>query len=435
MLAGLQVAEIVALLAQVASFSFLVTYGLVHVALIVFRRVNPDAYDPDFTLPSILYPAVPVLGIVMAGVIISQMRTTVILVGSGIVALGVVWYVGYARSRVVEDGLLSDALSTTVEPGDTPFETIKGVFTRMGTGDVTDETDPYRVVVPIANPATQGQLLRLAAATARAHADEGPPELVAVHVTEASRSPNRNVESDRVTEERDLLEVARQVAAEIGIDLVTRSVVADAPGEVIVDTIQEIEAEQTVIGWQGATDESEGRVFGSTLDPVIKRAPCDVTLMEFEQDTIGRPVALVDPGPHAPTVAQRAVDFATVDGTKPTLLNVQEATDDLNPVNEGQRAIEWIAQQAGLDSDEYEAEVVVTDDVPTALVDAVDAYGTVCVGLSERSDVERLKFGSTARHVSLNAAGNVGVIRGRKLFDVSEGNRAVTNVIVTDEGE
>ena len=45
---GLQVETIIALLAEAASFSFLVAYLLVHVALVVFRWTDPDEYEPSF---------------------------------------------------------------------------------------------------------------------------------------------------------------------------------------------------------------------------------------------------------------------------------------------------------------------------------------------------------------------------------------------------
>ncbi|WP_414652146.1 amino acid permease [Halorientalis sp.] len=433
-LAGLQVAEIVALLAQVASFSFLVTYALVHVALVVFRRVDPEPYDPEFEMPGVLYPAVPVLGVLMAGVVISQMQPEVIVVGVGIVALGVVWYGGYARSRTVEDGLLGEAVRIAFEPGGIAFETVGGLFGRAEPSDATADAQPYRVVVPVANPTTQRRLLRLAAATARAHADDGEPELVAVHVTEARRSPDQNVESDRLNEQRDLLTVARGVAAEIGIDLDTRSAIADDPGEVILEVIRETDAEQAVLGWQGVVDgDDDGEVFGSTLDPVIERAPCDVALVEFEQEAIGKPVALVDAGPHAATVAQRAVDFATVDGETATLLTVQRSTDDVDPVKEGRRIIGWTANRADLDPEEYETEVVISDDVSSAIIDAVTGYDTVCVGLSERSDAERLEFGSTARRVSRDAPGNVAVVRGRELLEPDSRDRALADVAAGED--
>lgn len=433
-LAGLQVAEIVALLAQVASFSFLVTYALVHVALVVFQRVDPESYDPEFEIPGVLYPAVPVLGIVTAGVVISQMQPEVIVVGTGIVALGAVWYGGYARSRTVEDGLLSEAVRIAFEPGGLVFETVGELFSRAKPSEAMGDAQPYRVVVPVANPTTQRRLLRLAAATARAHADDGEPELVAVHVTEARRSPDRNVESDRLDEQRDLLTVARGVATDIGIDLDTCSAITDDPGKVILKTIRETDAEQVVLGWQGVADgDGDGDTFGSTLDLVIERAPCDVGLVELDQGTVGEPVALVDAGAHAATVAQRAVDFATVDRETATLLTVQRSTDDADPANEGRRTIEWVASRANLDSKEYETEVVCSEDLSSAIVDAVTGYDTVCVGLSERSDAERLEFGSTARRVSRDASGNVAVVRGRELFDSDGRDRALADLTAAED--
>ena len=309
-----------------------------------------------------------------------------------------------------------------------------GLFGQAESSDATADPQPCRVVVPVANPTTQRRLLRLAAATARAHADDGEPELVAIHVTEARPSPDRNVESDRLNEQRDLLTVARGVAAEIGIDLDTRSAIADDPGEVILEVIRETDAEQAVLGWRGVADgEDDGEVFGSTLDPVIERAPCDVALVEFEQETIGKPVALVDAGPHAATVAQRAVDFATVDREAATLLTVQRSTDDADPVKEGRRMIEWTANRADLDPEEYETEVVISDDVSSAIIDAVTGYDTVCVGLSERSDAERLEFGSTARRVSRDAPGNVAVVRGRELLEPDGRDRALADVAAGED--
>ena len=202
-LAGLRVQEIVALLAQVASFSFLVTYGLVHVSLVVFRRADPNEYDPDFEIPGVLYPTVPIVGIVMALVVISQMRAPVIVVGLGVVGLGIVWYFGYARGQATDEGLLDDAIAdlTNTYAGELP-----GVFAG------TDGPEPYTVVVPVANPNTQRELLYLAAASASAHAVEAAPEVVAVNVTTADLSPGRNIESDRIDRQRSLLENTRPIS-------------------------------------------------------------------------------------------------------------------------------------------------------------------------------------------------------------------------------
>ncbi|WP_425581420.1 hypothetical protein, partial [Streptomyces sodiiphilus] len=165
---GLRIEEIVALLAEVASFSFLVSYALVHVAVVVVRRADPEDYDPEFELPSLLYPVVPILGVILSFVVISQMAPIVRYIGIGIIALSVLWYFGYVQGRVDDDTLVGDA--------------IVGEAT-----DVRETADTYTIVVPIANPETQKELLRLAAASARTHTEVEQPEIVALNVIQVPR--------------------------------------------------------------------------------------------------------------------------------------------------------------------------------------------------------------------------------------------------------
>ena len=83
------------LLAEVASFKFLITYGLVHVAVVRLR--GTDGYDPHFRIPSVLYPAVPILGVLATLAIMTQMDPIVIAGGAVLVVAGVAWYFLYVR--------------------------------------------------------------------------------------------------------------------------------------------------------------------------------------------------------------------------------------------------------------------------------------------------------------------------------------------------
>jgi len=410
-LAGLRVQAIVALLAQVASFSFLVTYGLVHVAVVVFRRADPEEYDPAFEMPSPLYPAVPVFGVAMTGVVISQMEPPVILVGTGIVVFGVVWYAVYARDRGVEEGLFDDAFGTLLQ------NILDGV---PGAGTSTILGEPYRVVVGVANPETQRGLLRLAAATARAHQSEGAPELVAVNVIEAESDPERNIASERLDHQRALLDTAHDIAAEMGVALRTSAIVAEDAGEALVDVIVEESADQAILGWHGRLDRNE-HVFGSTLDTVVTQAPCDISVVAIRDDAIGTPIALAGSGPHAPVVARRAADFATVADSVPILLNVQEPTRQkgANYVKQGRATIQSVAECGELDSDEYESVVVGDSDVESAVLQAVDEYDTVCVGLSEKNDLSGGVFGSLAEQTGQKISGNVAIVRSADAIEQS----------------
>jgi APA family basic amino acid/polyamine antiporter len=407
-LAGLRVEEIVALLAQVASFSFLVTYALVHVAVVVFRRADPEEYDPAFEMPALLYPAVPVLGVAMTALVISQMELPVILVGTGIVLLGVVWYAVYARDRGVEAGLYDEAFGSPVRA---VRETLPG--SAPGTA-----AEPYRVVVGVANPETQRGLLRLAAATARAHANEGPPELVAVNVIEAAPDSGRNVASERLSSQRALLNSTENIASEMDVGLRTVAIVAEEAGDALVDVILEEDADQAIVGWQGQLARAE-HVLGPTLDTVVTRAPCDLSLVTIRDDTIGTPVALAGSGPHAPVAAQRAADFATVTDSVPILLNVQQpaAEGDPNHVTQGRETIQSVADRAGLAPGEYEGVVVVDRDPGSAILQAVREYETVCVGLSERSEFSQEMFGSIAERISQDTPGNVAIVRSAEAVD------------------
>jgi amino acid transporter/nucleotide-binding universal stress UspA family protein len=410
-LVGLRVQAIVALLAQVASFSFLVTYGLVHVAVVVFRRADPEEYDPAFEMPSPLYPAVPVFGVAMTGVVISQMEPPVILVGTGIVVFGIVWYAVYARDRGVEEGLFDDAFGTLLQ------NILDGV---PGTGASTMLGEPYRVVVGVANPETQRGLLRLAAATARAHQSEGTPELVAVNVIEAESDPERNIASERLEHQRALLDTAHDIASEMGVALRTSAIVAEDAGEALVDVIVEESADQAILGWHGRLDRNE-HVFGSTLNTVVTQAPCDISVVAIRDDAIGTPIALAGSGPHAPVVARRAADFATVADSVPILLNVQEPTREKGAtyVKQGRATIQSVAERGELDSDEYESVVVGDSDVESAVLQAVDEYDTVCVGLSEKSDLSGGLFGSLTEQTGQKISGNVAIVRSADAIEQS----------------
>ena len=388
---GLEVEAIVALLAEVASFSFLVTYGLVHVSLVVFRRADPPAYDPDFAVPGLLYPIVPILGVALSVFVIAQMTRPVQIVGTGIVALGAIWYVVYARSNDVESGLLREAL-----PGD---------------------ESAYTVLVPVVNPQTQRGLLELAATTAAANADDGRAELVVLNVLRVAGDDRQNVEADRLEHQRDLLETARSTVAEMDVSLRTRALIGQDVGETILEEVKSEDADQVVVGWRGSFAGGE-YAFGSNLDPVLTDAPADVTLASLGQLPVGNVTALVGDGPNTPVAVRRAAEFAASSegNTQPTLLTVQlndEETGSPEPSatarQQGKEQITTVAQQAGLDPEEYTASVLAGETVESAVSETLDKQDLVCLGLSDRSDLRADRSGSIAEQIHEQASCNVAI--------------------------
>ncbi len=400
---GLRIDAIIGLLAEVASFSFLISYALVHVAVVVVRRADPENYDPAFEMPGVLYPVVPILGVVLSFVVISQMAPVVIYIGVGIIALSVLWYLGYVRGRVEDETLVGDAI----------------VGRRDGRGE---RADAYTVVVPIANPATQKELLRLAAASARTHTEVEQPEIIALNViqvpSQTALEQNLRFEEERVERQRELFISAQEAAGGLGVNLRTRAIVGRSVGRSILTVVEDEDADQVLLGWHGQRRKRDF-VFGSTVDPIIRDAPCEVTVVNRKREAIGDPVALAGPGPHAPVAARRAFEYARIQGLIPTLLNIQPPADGrdvgedgaVDPLERGEAAIEAVAERAGLEPDSYDARVIVADDIESAILDDLSGDDLVCVGVSEQQAVSRILWGSLADRVVQDATGNVALVR------------------------
>jgi amino acid transporter/nucleotide-binding universal stress UspA family protein len=394
-------------LAEVASFMYLVTYALVHVAVIVMRRAAPSNYDPSFRIPDTLFPIAPIIGLFACLAILVQMHWLVQAIGLVIVAFGIGWYLVYARDRAPSRSLIGEAIapeSPTVANG-------------QGAGT-------YRVVVPVANPDTQGELLRLAAATARANGDHDG-EIVAVNVIEVpkqtSLSQNLAFEQERVDRQGELLEAARDVATDLDVGLRTRAIIGRNAGETILDVIAEEDADHVLLGWQGTRRRRE-YVLGSTIDPVIARAPCEATLVTFGDEAArheGDVLVLAGSGPHAPVAARQAqaVLDATDDPGTLTLCNVRGPSEDgpddaPSPRERGAAVIEDVADRAGIESDRYESRVVVADDVRETILDVVDDHETVYVGATRSGTLSQAVFGSLPERIGEAADGTVVMVRG-----------------------
>ena len=95
----------VATLAKAAAVLHLLVYGLVNVALIVFRETDAPEYAPTFTVP--LYPWVPIAGALCSFGLIAFMDPIEIGLAGAFVLVGVVWYVGYVRAHTEDDSALA----------------------------------------------------------------------------------------------------------------------------------------------------------------------------------------------------------------------------------------------------------------------------------------------------------------------------------------
>jgi amino acid transporter/nucleotide-binding universal stress UspA family protein len=431
-------------LAEVASFMYLVTYALVHVGVVVMRRAGPADYDPAFRIPRVLYPVVPIVGMLACLAVLAQMsivpepvsvgfqpvldRTVTLplqlspvgIVGSAIVGGGVLWYYLYARDRAPSRSLVGEAIAPASEA-------------------VADGRGRYSVLVPVSNPATERDLLRWAAASAHAHEDEAA-EIVAVNVIEVpqqtSLAQDVAFEEERVERQQELLDTAHDIAADLDVGIRTRGIVGRDAGEAILDAIEAENADHVVLGWSGSRSRRE-HILGSTIDPIVERASCETTLIKLAANGSGEAAAeaggsgvpddgtedvvvLAGEGPHAPVAARRAREYVQAAGdreTTRTIRAVRPVDDREDAASEsedrGREIIEEVVAAADVDTLDSETRVVSTEgDVRDAILESVAEYDTISVGATESGAVSQALFGSIPESIGESADGTVVMARG-----------------------
>ncbi|MBS3761019.1 MAG: amino acid permease, partial [Halodesulfurarchaeum sp.] len=259
-------------LAKAGSVLHLIVYGLLNLALIVYRESDTKAYDPDFTTPG--YPFVPLLGAVFSFGLIAFMATIEILLSLAFVVFGIIWYFGYARNTAKKKGVLSQHIE------DRKAELPKTV---VSTASALNPNESNRqVFVPLANPAKQEALLDLGCTIAKRR----EATLVAAHIVQIPDQVPMAAGEDAAEmidqDSEELFARAREQAESYGVDIETTTVVSRGSFDKIFDLAREYDVDLAVIGWGAENRFSSGRSQRG-LRQLWDELPCDVLV--FRADT------------------------------------------------------------------------------------------------------------------------------------------------------
>jgi amino acid transporter/nucleotide-binding universal stress UspA family protein len=362
------------LLSGAASGLHLIIYGLLNLALIVMRYVAPEEYQPDFTVP--LYPLMPILGAILSFALLVFVATDALLLTFGITAAAVVWYLLYARSRTEKQGILSKHIVERSE--DMPDAAVSAA------AGVQPDGGQYRVMVPLANPEHEKELITLASAIAKQRGGT----VVATHIvtvpdqTALAGAAEKADELDATSER--LLESAREDAETFGVEVETHTIISHKSFEAIFDAAHTHDADQVVMGWGPDAHGSPGRAE-SAIDELTEAVPCDFLVLRdrgFDPSRILLPTA---GGPDSELSASVAKLLQAEYGSEVTLLNV--ASDEANAQ---QFLQEWATEQ-GLEDANLRIE---SGDVETAIEDAAADATLLIIGATEEGLLRRLVSGS-----------------------------------------
>ncbi|WP_439026501.1 amino acid permease [Haloarchaeobius sp. DT45] len=364
----------VKVLAKAGSVLHLIVYGLLNLALIVMREADVDEYQPEFEVP--LYPVVPVLGALTSFGLIAFMDPIEIGLSLVFVAGGLVWYLIYAKDRAEKKGILSQYV---LEQSDQlPQAAVSAADT------VQPDGGDYRVMVPLANPEHEKDLITLASAIARQQGGT----VDAVHIVTAPDQTSLGhaaAHADELEEDyHAVLDAAERDAETFGVEVETHTILSHESFGEIFDAARTHEADMVVMGWGKQRFGSPGRVE-SAVDDLAADLPCDFLVLKdrgFDPDRILVPTA---GGPDSDLSAEVAKLLQAEYDSDITLLHVADS------VEEGTTFLEAWADDHGLGDATIHVE---EGDVEDAIERAATDETMVIIGATERGLLHRLVRGS-----------------------------------------
>lgn len=359
------------LLAALVGLSILSATIMVNIPTIVFRADYLPRKRP-IVLP--FSPLIPGLAIAIGLFLMTTLPARALLIGAGWLLVGGVFYVLYGRRGV--------AAART------------GVTVFREEPEARPEAQ-YRVLVPIANPATAEALISAGSILARARGGEVLALQVVVVPEQTTLRAGRRAARQRWS----LLEQAVESAQVAGVPVHPIVRIAHSPVEGILDTANEEDCDLILMGWRGELS-AQTHELGPVIDPVVIQAPCDVAVLKGEiPERLERILVPTAGGPHAPAAVQVGLDLATDSGAEVIAINLIRGPVTTAARREAQARIERTLEDIE-DATRVSRRIVGADDVRQGILEAADGCDLLLLGASEEGLLDQITFGGLPEDIA-----------------------------------
>ncbi|WP_336342992.1 universal stress protein [Halalkalicoccus ordinarius] len=262
-----------------------------------------------------------------------------------------------------------------------------------------DDADrEYRLVVAVGNPTYAEQLARTAVDIARARNGE-------IHVVSVVHKPpespfalfsDETIRTEFAGDRREILDRAIETATG-DVPVKGEVVVGTDVARTLVSAVEELEADALLVGWHGRPRRSEV-VLGTTIDTVLRRAPCDVFVERIgpTADGVERVLLPVAGGPHVPLAASVADAIATANDATIDVLSVVAPSADESERETARGYLEEALAQLTAPTETALREASAIDD---AVLEAASDCDLVVFGATRQGGVRRRLVGSIPQAV------------------------------------
>jgi glucosyl-3-phosphoglycerate synthase len=192
---------------------------------------------------------------------------------------------------------------------------------------------PYRILLPLANPRTARDLVRIGAGISNGR----PTEITALGIVEVPEGVSLSEGANQARTARRLLQRVLGFGDEEGVEIRTMVRIGRHAADGVIEAVGEEDTDLVIFGWGGpptpaavARAEAEGRrrridppVFSPTIDSVVRESPCDIAVVKQRGvENVKSILVPVRGGPHAELAMRLARDLGKRFGAQAVVLHI-----------------------------------------------------------------------------------------------------------------
>ncbi|MFW5967837.1 MAG: amino acid permease, partial [Persicimonas sp.] len=419
--------ESLEMLAKIASVLQLYSYAALNIGCIALRAADPDWYRPAYRAPG--YPFVQLFAAAACLVIIYYSGLWPMVAIATLIAVSLAWYFFVARGNVDIIHSVPQLKERWRSLGFAAFFFAPKTTTGDGEGEgevelVTkrpiEPNTARRVMVALANPANEPDLLKLGTLIARGEKEGG--EVLGLHVVRVPLQTTLDAARAQIDSQESVQRIRRVIGeldasareGELAPVIEPRISVAHEPFNVLLDETEEAQADMLLMGWEGGF--SVGRIYESPVQRVISNAVSDMGMLKDRGiDKLDRILVPWGGGVHARLGLEIAARIARSTGAVIDLLRVVKPQVDVE--QEEERVVAGVTEIVESVVADHKVDVVYhvqrADRVVDGIQNQIDSgdYNLVIIGASREWNMRNVLFGAIPDVIADRAPCSVLMVR------------------------